>query len=319
MAIVMGVCFVILSCSQKGLNGNSGNQHSGKGTQDEDSSGNKKDSSDFVFWQLTSTSNTIGMSYVFKMNDGKIAVLDGGEVLKGHGKNGNKDILELMNFIHKVSGGYHITAWFISHPHPDHVGALYSLLKWPHAVLNNPSSLKIGTIYYSKLTHEQIGNSPFYNSVYSTLENSGFKNVSFTKPGKVITIDKTHFKILSVRNPEIKEAKINNSSMAIRVWDKSKSILFLGDLEIKGGNKLLNGSYRDDLSVDYVQMAHHGNHGVSFDFYRSIYPFKYCLWPTPSWLWTGGGHYNTLKYRRLVDSLGVKKNYVAWKGTVEIK
>lgn len=32
----------------------------------------------FVLWQLPSQINTIGNSYVFQMNDGKVAVMDGG-------------------------------------------------------------------------------------------------------------------------------------------------------------------------------------------------------------------------------------------------
>jgi hypothetical protein len=34
--------------------------------------------SDFVLWQLPSQINTIGNSYVFRMNNGKVVVMDGG-------------------------------------------------------------------------------------------------------------------------------------------------------------------------------------------------------------------------------------------------
>jgi hypothetical protein len=37
------------------------------------------------------------------------------------------------------------------------------------------------------------------------------------------------------------------------------------------------------FKADYVQMAHHGQDGVSENFYKSI-DFKYCLWSTPTWV-----------------------------------
>lgn len=277
------------------------------------------DTGDFVCWQLKSSSNTIGMSYVFKMNNGDVVVLDGGWPLTR-----NKDAVMLRNKIAEL--GDTVAAWFLSHPHPDHAGALYSILE-------DPGNIKIKNIYYSRLTPNLVqlekSNRAFCKSFYKRLDSAsalyGIRVVNFTKPGEVITIDETHFKILSVRNPEITKSPYNNSSMAIRVWDNEKSIVFLGDLHILGGNKLLHGPYKDDLDCDYLQMAHHGNAGAGFDFYRDI-KFSYCLWPTPSWLWDNNvgkgfntGPYNTVDYRNLVDSLGVKKNYVAWKGTVEIK
>lgn len=269
----------------------------------------------FVFWQLQSSSNSIGMSYIFKMNDGEIAVLDGGWPTT---KNNDAGVLRAKLALL----GNDVKAWFISHPHPDHAGALYS-------ILGDQGALKIETIYHSRLTNNLISledGGSFCNGLYKRLddtEKKGIQVVNMTEPGQVITIDKTHFKILSVRNPELTgpESPYNNSSMAIRVWDDERSIVFLGDLMLAGGEKLLNGTYKDDLDCDYLQMAHHGNHGVSFDLYRDL-KFSYCLWPTPNYLWTnnnGAGSYNTVELRKLVDSMGVKANYVAWEGTVEIK
>ena len=106
----------------------------------------------------------------------------------------------------------------------------------------------------------------------------------------------------------------------IKAWDNWKSVLFLNDLDKEAGDKLLNGNYRNELNCDYLQMAHHGQNGVRKDFYRSI-KFKACLWPTPIWLHDNdaGKGYNTYKWetieiRNLMDSIGIKKNYWAYKG-----
>jgi hypothetical protein len=72
-------------------------------------------------------------------------------------------------------------------------------------------------------------------------------------------------------------------------------------------------------------MAHHGQKGVSKLFCRTI-KFNACLWPTPSWLYNNDagkgyntGSFETLEIRNLIDSLGIKKNYVSWKGLYKIK
>jgi beta-lactamase superfamily II metal-dependent hydrolase len=268
--------------------------------------------SDFVLWQLPSQINTIGNSYVFRMSNGKVVVMDGGV---------KDETPYLRGFLAAL--GNEVEAWFISHPHDDHMGALNEILK-------DPRDIKIKCIYHSELPEDyysQYEKDSYTRTkaFYENLKKSGIAVVNFTKPGTVIQIGNTSFKILSVRNPEITVNPYNNQSMVIRVWDRKKSMLFLGDLGIEGGDKLLNGPYRKDLNCDYLQMAHHGQNGVSKDFYRSI-KFKACLWPSPSWVYNNdaGKGYNThtfqtVEIRNLMDELGIKKHYVSWKGLCRIE
>jgi hypothetical protein len=109
----------------------------------------------------------------------------------------------------------------------------------------------------------------------------------------------------------------NNACMAIRVWDKKKSILFPGDLGPESGDRLLNSAFRKDLDCDYIQMSHHGNHGLSKEFYRTV-KFSACLWPTPSWVYNndaGGGFnthvFETVEIRELMKELGITKHYIS--------
>lgn len=85
----------------------------------------------------------------------------------------------------------------------------------------------------------------------------------------------------------------------------------LGDLGVEGGNELMSDCSLVDLQTDYMQMAHHGQCGVSKEFYDYIKPKK-CIWPTPKWLWdndNGGGinsgPWQTLKTRQWMEDLGV--------------
>jgi beta-lactamase superfamily II metal-dependent hydrolase len=272
---------------------------------------NSQSKSNFELWQLPSQINTIGNSYVFRTADGKIAVMDGGV---------DAEAPYLRGFLAAL--GNKVDIWFISHPHPDHIGALFEILK-------DPKDLKIGKVYYSEFSSHLSGAEPDYKQrveeFYAFLKNSGIPVVNVREAGLVIKLDKTLFKILGVTNEDILVNPYNNSSMIIRVWDDSKSMLFLGDCGKEEGDRLLAGPYRQELDCDYIQMAHHGQQGVSKDFYRSV-KFKACLWPTPSWVYNNdaGKGFNThilktVEIRELIDSLGIQSNYISWKGLTHIR
>lgn len=58
-------------------------------------------------------------------------------------------------------------------------------------------------------------------------------------------------------NEEITGNPYNNSSMVIKVWDPVKSVLFLSDVGVEQGDKLLGRPYRNEADCDYIQTAHH--------------------------------------------------------------
>ncbi|MDD2436127.1 MAG: MBL fold metallo-hydrolase [Massilibacteroides sp.] len=265
----------------------------------------------FTLWQLPSQINTIGNSYIFQMTNGEVVVLDGGV---------KEEEFYLRGFLAAL--GNHVSLWFVSHPHPDHIGALNEILK-------RPDQLKIDKICHSAFSPEFCELEPEYKDAaidfYSNLKKTTIPVVDLKIPGDIFRIDKTMFKILGVTDESITSNPFNNSSMIIKVWDKEKSILFLSDAGIEAGNKLLNGPYRKELDCDYLQMAHHGQKGVSKDFYRNI-TFKACLWPTPTWVYNNdiGNGYNTHEFetveiRNLIDSIGIKHNFVSCEGLYKIE
>ena len=268
--------------------------------------------SNFTLWQLSSQINTIGNSYVFQMDNGKVVVMDGGV---------KEETEYLRGFLAAL--GNEVEAWFISHPHGDHMGAL-------NQILIDPGEIRIKTIYHSALPpafympNETESSTYSTERFYSNLSNSGIRVLNMTEPGMMVEIDQTKFKILSVANPDITVNAYNNSSMAIRTWDAAKSMLFLGDMGAEGGDRLLTGPYREELDCDYLQMAHHGQAGVSAEFYRSI-NFRACLWPTPSWVYDNDqgegyntGNLQTMEIRELMDSLGIKEQYLSFEGLTKI-
>ena len=138
-----------------------------------------------------------------------------------------------------------------------------------------------------------------------------------------IQIDNIKCEILGIKNPEITKNAINNSSMVIKMETKKNSILFLGDTGVESGNKLLDNQ-KEKLKVNILQMAHHGQQGVSKEIYEYIKP-KICLWPTPDWLWINdsgngedSGPWKTKETRKWIEELNVNKNIIEKDGNIKI-
>lgn len=256
----------------------------------------------FTLWQIPSHQNTIGNSYILRSAEGKVVVMDGGyEHEEGF----------LRGFLGAL--GNEVEAWFISHPHPDHMGAL-------HEILKDPKDLTIKTIYHSRMSEEVIKAEPQCevkcHEYYARLdEQKSIRVVDIRQPGDVFDFGGMQLKVLSVAN-DFTVNPYNNSSMIMRVWDKTKSVLFLGDAGVECGRKVLDGPFGRELDSDYVQMAHHGQNGCDEDFYRTI-KFRACLWPTPLWVWNNDqgkgfntGILNTIKTRNWMDKLGIKEHHV---------
>lgn len=263
---------------------------------------NSRKKSGFTLWQLPSHTNDIGNSYVFRTTKGKVIVMDGGRPVEAN---------TLRGFIGAL--GNEVEAWFISHPHDDHMGALDSLLK-------NPQDLRIKHIYHSRMSEAFIRSEPTCEArcrdFYHTLDHTSVPVTDIQEPGQVFDFDDMHIKILSVASAVTEHLCYNNASMIMRVWDKKKTMVFLADAHVDCGNKALEGPYADDLNCEYLQMAHHGQQGCTKEFYNSI-RFRACLWPTPLWVWnndTGKGYntgpLQTIQTREWMKEKGITEHHV---------
>lgn len=264
----------------------------------------------FALWQLPSQTSSQINSYVLRTRLGNVIVIDGGMV---------GDAPYLKGFLAAL--GNQVEAWFVSHPHADHIGALTTLLE-------DPDELNINTIYGSLPAEDWVkAHEP---GTLSTLQKLNRALGEFDgryaelNAGQTLRGDGVGLEILGVKNPEITGNAINNSSVVMRVSDSHKSVLFTGDLGVEGGRKLLDSPYRKRLRADCVQMAHHGQNGVDEAFYQAVRP-KYCLWPTPLWLWNNdsgqgkdSGPWETLCVRAWMNRLNVKKHYVSGYGLCRI-
>ena len=268
----------------------------------------KGSKSGFTMWQLNTQCNQIGNTYVFLTDKGKVIVMDGGW---------EADENYLRGFLSLLGG--EVDTWFVSHPHSDHITSLVNILK-------EPRGIKVKRIIHSRFSEKLLnGEEPYKGTaveLYKLLDTrNDFKVIDLHEPGYEEKIDGLNFRILSVTNEEFCTNNVyNNSSMIIRMWDKKKSIVFLGDAGVECGEKVLKGPFRKDLDCDYMQMAHHGQQGCNEEFYRTV-NFKACLWSTPKWVWEndfgqgpGSGTLKTADTRRWMDEKGIKEHHISWQG-----
>lgn len=264
------------------------------------STSSQQKSSDPILYMLASEGEAQMLSSVIVTPENKIIVIDGGWTY---------DAERLISTVKKY--GNRIDAWFITHPDPDHSGALYRVLQGGYGV-------GIGTIYYSFATDDWYAeNSPDIDDFVKLLKNTLQKyNTHETRKNDIYHIGSAKIYVLNDRYT-FSQNPVNNSSIVYKIFINDTSILYLGDLGYEGGEKLLAETPPYLLSSNIVQMAHHGQAGVGEDVYKAIRP-KIALWSTPQWLWTnqnGTGHFKTLETRQWIQKIG-SKNYVTADGDI---
>lgn len=275
------------------------------------SSCSMKEAETFTLWQLPSLRDNIGNSYVIQTSGGKLIVMDGGLATERN---------YLRGFIDALGNGK-VDAWFVSHPHDDHMQALTDILEKPDGIV-------IEKIYHSRFTEDLFATEPGSEAparrFYAALDAASDIEVIDCHCGDEFEIDGVNFKILTEKIPGML-THYNDHSMVIKMWDDCKSFVFLGDLGEEGGKKLMNSKYMDDVKCDYLQMAHHGQNGCNKEFYEKA-QFRACLWPTPSWVYNNDlgkgfntGHLKTIEVRDWMKEKGITEHYISFEGLVKIK
>lgn len=242
------------------------------------------------------------LSMVLQDKNGSLVVIDGGWDI---------DADHLSDVIRSKGG--HVSAWFITHPHSDHVGALVK-------ILNNPDrKITIDNVYYSLADQSwydkvESSRSVLVTDLRSALSTLPAASLHTVKKGDEIQVGTIKAKVLN--NPYLLDVtSVNNSSVAYKFFLNNVSILVLGDMGPEAGKLLMEETSAADLKSDIVQMSHHGQYGVSREVYATIKP-QIALWPCPLWLWNndngsgiGSGDWKTLETRKWMEELGVKVNY----------
>lgn len=247
--------------------------------------------------------NAQQLAVIIETGEGGLIVVDGGWT-------NNKDYV--LNQI-KAKGG-HVQAWLLTHPDSDHAGALAAILN------EHSTEITIDGIYYSFLDDAWYQQKdPNVAAMVAVLKNAFTKvpqNVLHGNivSGQVIEAGPARIQVLNSAY-QMSSDFVNNSSVAYLVSLNGTNVVFLGDLALAGGEKLMTDHDLGALKCDMVQMAHHGQNGVGYEVYKALKP-SVCLWPTPQWLWdndggsgAGTGSWKTLETRNWMTRLGVKTYY----------
>lgn len=261
-------------------------------------------------YQLPAQSSCQMMSYVLRTAAGRLIVMDGGC---------RADADALLALLEKLAGPRPaVEAWFLTHAHDDHIGALTELLE------NKRSAFSADRILCNFPSHEWLTSHDAGGHALQCLPNllqAAGSRISRVAAGDRFVIDDMTFQVLRVPDLQITANAVNNSSVVFRLTvEKGWSVLFTGDLGEEAGDTLLKALPPEDIRSDVVQMAHHGQYGVNKAFYAAVAP-RVCLWPTPNWLWendSGGGKnsgpWQTLETRRWVKELGISEHLISKDG-----
>ena len=254
-------------------------------------------------WVLQPQTIAQSLGIAVKTKGGELIIFDGGR---------KEDADCLYKFI-KRNGGK-VSAWFLSHIHDDHAGAIYE-------IMDKHKDIKIENLYYN------FADFDFYYSVegddagiallllekFGDLEKYGMKIHDKIKARDEIELDDVKVEVMNDIYL-LAEDGINNSSIIYKVYMGDKSMIVLGDLSLLGGESLLKDR-GDELKSDIVVLAHHGRGGVGEDVYRAINP-EIVIWPSTEKIYNSEGGLQT---RAWFDKMNVKKEVLSFEGTYVIK
>ena len=262
--------------------------------------------------QIANRSCVQMMSYIIDCPKGGTIVIDGGMHCQ-------EDADELYRLLE--SRGKRVDIWFFTHCHNDHYGAWLKLME------DGRFDIDVGALCFHFPDREWLlsrEDREYTERLFAALDGCHIPIVT-PRAGEVLSCGGIDVEILNEPIGYQEYPSINPTSILLKVHFPNRSVLFLGDFDVWAEKKYEENFSTEKLRCDIVQMAHHGQKGVSREFYELIAP-KYCLYPTPAWLWEnnigrfgtqktrGQGPFTTLETRRWMAELQVIESFHAGYG-----
>lgn len=228
-----------------------------------------------------------GMSYIVTLEDSSFIVIDGGYCGGSRGTGNAALLLNKLKALNKRSDGkIIISAWIVTHGHPDHYQVL-QYVSQNHASDVTVEQIIINTASdtYSSVFSTSTGNYSSFNingeDIKKIVNNFGGKVQVFAPhTGQIFFVRNAKFEVLYTYEDFFPEAldNYNSSSVMMRMTLAGQTFFWTGDTYIAGCEKAvaLHGDY---LKCDFVQMPHHGfNNAGGADFYKAV-AAKVAFWP----------------------------------------
>lgn len=170
-----------------------------------------------------------------------------------------------------------MSAWILTHPHYDHIGAFL------YCMTEAAGGIEVQNVYYAPFTSEFF-ESPEYRDNDLEAEALRFeefealrKDASDTRyiavsKGDRIQVENLLFKCLSGFEPDRKG--VNDNSLVLRIEMNGISMLVTGDMTEASVNQMAAdiGEDSPDWDVDFLQIPHHGYTGTGRKFYELTRP-----------------------------------------------
>lgn len=267
-----------------------------------------------AFYLVRNATHHYMQSHIIRTEDDKILVVDGGT---------RNDARYLLSLLKQITGEKvpHISGWFFTHPHSDHMDCFFEVMK------ELSDEIEFDAIYcnFPPLSYfEKEADDPriTLETFLSYAPRFADKIVTLQE-GDVVRIGTCSFEVLQTPDATITENRGNNATTVIRLHLGGKSILLLGDLGKEGGEKLL-ARHGGNLKSDLCQVSHHGQRGCTRAVYAAIAP-EGCIWTAPDWLWDKGKNEFDFSHNLIevewnwMKELGVKTHYVVHSGDMCIE
>ena len=207
-----------------------------------------------------------GMCYIIRCSDNSFFVIDSAHFFSVRD---NERIHDFLRSMTPENEKIHISGWFISHGHDDHICKCTDYLRY------NMADTVIDRFYYNFIddAHPDNGSwdgeGKYYRKYfYEEVRKSGVPVVKL-HTGQHFYVDNLEFEVLCTHEDVWPEpcTDYNNSSTVLMLKTEGQKILLPGDASDKS-SVVLEERYGDYLKCDILQLSHHGHHGTSEKFYE---------------------------------------------------
>lgn len=249
----------------------------------------------YTGWKVTQYADISGAQasfYTIENSDGRLIIIDGGWAAN---EQNVRDVIRQ----HRS----HVDAWIISHPHQDHAGAF-------NKIYADLQGISIDKIYDSPIDYETVkkaGEKWDDLKIFEEYLNvtAGANNITHLNRGDIFELFDLKIEVFNAYDQYVLDNSgdiTNDSSLMFKVSSINKSMIFCTDIKYQMEDTIA-GMYKDRLSCDCIQAAHHGNWSFSEEFY-DMTGAKTVFFDSPAWI-IQDSQYPAYDLKAHFDSLGV--------------
>lgn len=234
--------------------------------------------------------NNIGQCQIFTLADGSFIVVDGGYSTDA------ENLYRTLSYKNeRKDGKIVVAAWFLTHAHSDHTGALGALAasEWADEITVEQMILNpVAKSYRWRTEYDPYGYSAGFSAEFDNIKTVTAKfaqgedyKLVIPHMGQIMKIRNAEVEMLTVGDEDMFPVIFNNDnaqSMVFRVTFDGidQEIMILGDSALDQTYNVYFPLLCGELHADILQVAHHGLGGQTSRFYPMFTDVEVAIWPT---------------------------------------